>query len=182
MTINILLTSFDTWLPHQQSNSSDDLLAKVSEIESLPYALTFLRKLPVDPKLAPIQAIAKIDELQPDIIICCGMAESRKNLTVESTATSDGEILHTSIPLSSLVTNLTITEISNDAGKFVCEALYYSVLKHIRDNHLPSQCLFIHVPILTQENIDPIIKDFLSIFELLMNRTQAPLDTLLTFN
>ena len=165
MTINILLTSFDTWLPHQPSNASDDLLAKVAEIESLPYALTFLRKLPVDPMLGPKQAIAKIDELQPDLIICCGMAESRKILTVESTAISEGEILQTTIPLSSLVKNLTLTEISDDAGKFVCEALYYSVLKHLRDNSLPSQCIFIHVPILTEANIEIILKDFLLIMD-----------------
>lgn len=165
MTINILLTSFDTWLPHQPSNASDDLLAKVAEIESLPYALTFLRKLPVDPKLGPMQAIAKIDELQPDLIICCGMAESRKILTVESTAISEGEILQTTIPLSSLVANLTLTEISDDAGKFVCEALYYSVLKHIKEKSLQSQCIFIHVPILTEENMEIILKDFLLIMD-----------------
>lgn len=166
MAVKILLTSFDTWLPHHQSNSSDDLLAKISAIESLPYSLTFLRQLPVDFQLAPIHAIAKINELQPDLIVCCGMAELRQKLTVESTAISNGEALKTTVPLEKLVATLTLTEISHEAGKFVCEALYYSVLKHIKHSKLPSHCIFIHIPILTNDNIELITKDFLSIISL----------------
>ncbi|HLO49811.1 MAG TPA: peptidase C15 [Kamptonema sp.] len=150
-------------MPHHQSNSSDDLLAKISTIKSLPYSLTFLRQLPVDFQLAPIQAIAKINELQPDLIICCGMAESRQKLTVESTAIVNGEALKTTFPLEDLVADLTMTEISHDAGKFVCEALYYSLLKYIKHRNLSSQCIFIHVPVLTNKNIEAITSDFLSI-------------------
>jgi len=159
----ILLTSFDTWIPHQKSNSSDDLLGKISEIESLPYSLTFLRKLPVDFQLAPLQVIAKIIELQPEVIICCGMAESRSKLTLESCAMGEEDTLRTNIKLEELLTDLTITEISHDAGKFVCEGLYYSVLKYLQCQQLKNKAIFIHVPILTTENIKPIIRDFLSI-------------------
>ena len=163
MTNKILLTSFDTWLPHQESNSSDDLLAQISQIQSLPDSLTFLRKLPVDFQEAPNLAIVQIDQLQPDTVICCGMAESREKLTVESCACGDTDILKTGVNLEQLVGDLGITEISHDAGKFVCEALYYAVLKHIRDVQLPAKCIFVHVPILTPENTDKIVGDFLSI-------------------
>ena len=159
----ILLTSFDTWMPHQNSNSSDDLLGKISEIKSLPYSLTFLRKLPVDFRLAPLQVIAKIIEIQPPVIICCGMAESRSKLTLESCAMEYEDTLRTNVKLEELLTDLTMTEISHDAGKFVCEALYYSVLKYLKINHLTNKCIFVHVPILTSKNIKPIITDFLSI-------------------
>jgi pyroglutamyl-peptidase len=159
----ILLTSFDTWMPHQKSNSADDLLDKISGIASLPYSLTFLRKLPVDFQLAPLQVIAKIIELQPDVIICCGMAESRSELTLESCAMCEEETLRTNVKLEELLTDLTITQISHDAGKFVCESLYYSVLKYLKNQHLKIKCIFVHVPILTTENIQPIITDFLSI-------------------
>ncbi|MEG3979066.1 peptidase C15, partial [Microcoleus sp. herbarium8] len=146
MTAKILLTSFDTWLPHQKSNSSDDLLAKISRIQSLPYSLTFLQKLPVDFQLAPKLAIAQIDQLQPDTIICCGMAESRQKLTVESCACCDGgEIMKTAVNLEPLVADLAATEISHEAGKFVCEALYYAVLKHISDAQMTAKCIFVHV-------------------------------------
>ncbi len=161
MTAKILLTSFDTWLPHQKSNSSDDLLAQISLDRSLPYSLAFLRKLPVDFELAPSLAIAQINQLQPDLIICCGMAESRQKLTLESCACCDRDILKTAADLEQLVADLAATEISHDAGKFVCESLYYAVLKHISDSQIAAQCIFVHVPILTTENTDSIVADFL---------------------
>ena len=170
MTAKILLTSFDTWLPHQQSNSSGDLLAKISQIQSLPYSLTFLHKLPVDFQLAPNLAIAQINKFQPDTIICCGMAESRQKLTVESCAWCDREILKTAVNLEHLTADLAATEISHEAGKFVCEALYYAVLKHLADSQMSAKCIFIHVPILTPENTDKIVGDFLLIIRHLTTR------------
>ncbi len=166
MTTKFLLTSFDTWQPYQKSNSSDDLLARISQIKSLPYSISFLRKLPVDFQLAPNLAIAQINKLQPDTIICCGMAESRQKLTVESCACSPKEILKTAVNLEHLIAHLSTTQISHDAGKFVCEALYYEVLKHLADSQLSTQCLFVHVPILTSENTPKIVADFL----LILNR------------
>ena len=163
MTNKILLTSFDTWLPHHKSNSSDDLLAKISQIQSLPYSLTFLQKLPVDSELAPNLAIAQINQLQPDTIICCGMAESRQKLTVESCACSNQDILKTAVNLEPLVADLAATEISHEAGKFVCEAVYYAVLKHLADAQMTAKCIFVHVPILTPDNTDKIVGDFVSI-------------------
>ncbi len=163
MTNKILLTSFDTWLPHQKSNSSDDLLTKISQIKSLPYSLTFLQKLPVDSELAPNLAIAQINQLQPDTIICCGMAESRQKLTVESCACCDTDMLKTAVNLEPLIADLATTEISHAAGKFVCEALYYAVLKYICDSQLAAKCIFVHVPVLTDENLDKIVTDFVLI-------------------
>ncbi|MEG4341942.1 peptidase C15 [Microcoleus sp. A003_D6] len=170
MNTKILLTSFDTWLPHQQSNSSDDLLAKISQIKSLPDSLTFLRKLPVDFQEAPNLAIAQINQLQPDIIICCGMAESRQKLTIESCACCDTDMLKTAVNLEPLVADLAATEISHEAGKYVCEALYYAILKHICDDQLTTKCIFVHVPILTSENTDKIVADFLLIMHRLTTR------------
>jgi pyroglutamyl-peptidase len=160
MKTKFLLTSFDTWIPHHKSNSSDDLLARISQMKSLPYSMTFLRKLPVDFQLAPDLAIAQINQLQPDTIICCGMAESRQKLTVESCACCDNNILKTAVNLEHLTADLPTTKISHNAGKFVCEALYYAVLKHLADSQLSTKCIFVHVPILTPENADQIVADF----------------------
>ncbi|MCY7385219.1 MAG: peptidase C15 [Microcoleus sp. CAN_BIN18] len=163
MTAKILLTSFNTWLPHQKSNSSDDLLAKISQIIYLPDSLSFLRKLPVDAQEAPNLAIAQINQIQPDTIICCGMAESRQKLTVESCACCETDMLKTAVNLEPLIADLATTEISHEAGKYVCEALYYAVLKHICDAQLATKCIFVHVPILTDENLDKIVTDFVLI-------------------
>lgn len=59
MKKRILLTSFDTWLEDQQSNSSDDLLFEVTKVDSLPFDLNFLRLLPVDTRLASSLVMAK---------------------------------------------------------------------------------------------------------------------------
>jgi len=165
MSRKILLTSFDTWEPHQKSNSSDDLIAAILQREQLPDNLYFLRKLPVDFQLAPEKTIAHINQLKPDIIICCGMAESRKTLSIESNAKAEDKVLTPSIDIARLIAGLSVTEISHDAGKFVCNSLYYSVLKLIHEMKLNSQCLFIHVPILTEANLEQVVREFLLILQ-----------------
>jgi pyroglutamyl-peptidase len=165
MKKRILLTSFDIWLPHQQSNSSDDLLIEVGKLNSLAHDFTFLRQLPVDVQLASSQVQTKIDELKPNYIICCGMAESRKKLSVEKIASYAENILQTTVDLEQLVAEATAIEISHDCGKFVCEGLYYSVLDYLRQHQLAVPCIFVHVPVLTEENFGGIFADFLLIVD-----------------
>ncbi len=163
MKVKILLTSFDIWKPEHKSNSSDDLLGLISVQELTDYSLSLIRKLPVDSQVAPQIVTSKIAEFQPDVIVCCGMAEKREILTIESQANCGEEGIKTSVDLSKLVADLDMTEISNDAGKFVCEDLYYSVLKYLDGGCLKSKCIFVHVPILTETNRDEILGDFIKI-------------------
>ncbi|MCC5619498.1 peptidase C15 [Nostoc sp. CHAB 5836] len=163
MKKRILLTSFDIWLKDQLSNSSDDLLLEVSKLDLIPHDLTFLRQLPVDVKLASTQVMGKINAIQPDYIICCGMAASRTQLSVEASASCGESILQTEVDLEKLVVGAAAIEISHDCGKFVCEGLYYSVLDYLRQNQLTARCLFVHVPILNQENFMGILADFVLI-------------------
>ena len=160
MKIKVLLTSFDIWKPEHISNSSDDLLGLISVQELTDYSLSLLRKLPVDSEVAPEIVISQIEKFQPDVIVCCGMAEKREILTIESQANSGEKVMKTAVDLSNLVVGLDGTEISNDAGKFVCEDLYYSVLKYLDEGCLNSKCIFVHVPILTAVNKDVIVGDF----------------------
>ncbi|AFY34491.1 hypothetical protein [Calothrix sp. PCC 7507] len=163
MKKSILLTSFDIWLSEQQSNSSDDLLLEVAKGDFLPYSLTFLHQLPVDIHLASERVIAKIQELQPDYIICCGMAAKRTQLSLEVCASYGESVLYTGVDLEKLVLGSATIEISHDCGKFVCEGLYYSVLDYLRESQLAANCIFVHVPVLHQENLLEILADFLLI-------------------
>ena len=156
----LLLTSFETWLPHQKSNTSDDLLGEVSRLESFPPNCTLLRKLPVENQLATDRVLAAIETRQPTGIICCGMAEKRSQLTVESQATRGKDTLPTTVNLEKLVAKLTVTAISDDAGDFVCNYLYYSVLEYLHRRNLSTPCLFVHVPLFDAGNLAPIIADF----------------------
>lgn len=173
MTQTILLTSFDIWMSHHQTNSSDELLEKVSQVSGIPHNLHFLRKLPVDFEEAPKQAIAKINKLQPDWVVCCGMAESREKLTVEKQARCGTEAIVTPLNLRLLIQDLNLTEISEDAGQFVCEALYYSVLNHLHTHPQKIGALFVHVPLLTPTNFPPILDDFLGLINRLTQNTPS---------
>ncbi len=159
----MLLTSFNIWLPEQKSNSSDDLLVEVSKLKDLPHDLNFLRQLPVDVELARSQVIEKIHELQPETLICCGMAAKRQQLNVEAVACCGESVLQTAVDLEKLVEGAVAIEISYDCGKFVCEGLYYSMLDYLRQHQPQLRCIFVHVPILTEENLPLIVADFLLI-------------------
>lgn len=170
MKKRFLLTSFEIWLPHQRSNSSDDLLMEVSKLDSRFHNFNLIRLLPVDIELASGRVLEKIAELQPDVIICCGMAESRLLLTVESQARKifiNGEenVLTTKVDLERLLLGTSSVEISHDCGKFVCEGLYYAVLNYLQSHYTHIPCIFVHVPILTAENLPVILADFLLIVD-----------------
>ena len=171
--IKILLTSFQTWLPHQTSNSSDDLLAEIQQSNYTSVAkLFFLRNLPVNIERATHKTITEINRIQPDVIMCCGMAQRRNKLTIESNASCGNECLYTSVDLTELIKLLTVTEISDDAGKFVCEGLYYQVLKYIRAQHRDLPCIFVHVPLLEVDRQE-ILQDFQSIILNVAERSTA---------
>ena len=159
------------WKAHHRSNASDDLLNVLIEqdlLATLDAEITFLRKLPVDFQQAPQRVLAQLDALQPDVVVCCGMAERRSQLTIESNGKHQTHELRTTIDVDRLVDGLAITHISHDAGAFVCNYLYYSILKHVDDRRLACQCLFVHVPLLNAGNRELIMKDFLTILRSLL--------------
>ncbi|NHC36954.1 pyroglutamyl-peptidase I family protein [Scytonema millei] len=169
MTKKILLTSFTTWLPHHTTNSSDDLLEKISQLNYTFAVLNFLRQLPVNIQLASNIVMEKAQVVEPNLIVCCGMAERRQYLSIESKATCNGSILRTNIDLEKLVRENSRVKISHDAGKFVCEGLYYAILEWIQRHQLSVNCVFVHVPILTEQNFNLVLNDFEFILQRLGN-------------
>jgi pyroglutamyl-peptidase len=124
--------------------------------------------------LASDAVIAKINELRPDYIIYCAMAAIRSQLSVEVIASSTNilpqesinspeQILQTTVDLEKLLVATAAVKISYDCGKFVCEGVYYSVLEYLHRSQLPIKCIFVHVPILNQENLIDKIADFVLI-------------------
>lgn len=160
----VLLTSFTTWKAHQRSNSSDDLLLELLKTRVSP-SVHWFRHLPVNVPVAKEIAIGKIQQLQPQVVLCCGMAESRLKLNMESRAVVGNHVLYTAMDLKVLTVGLDSTEISQDAGRFVCNGLYYAILNHLQSNYPDTHCVFVHVPILTANNRESIIADFSLILE-----------------
>ncbi|MBW4517153.1 MAG: hypothetical protein KME11_18255 [Timaviella obliquedivisa GSE-PSE-MK23-08B] len=181
MSKTVLITSFATWKSNQRTNSSDELLEEVLQTSNLPPSVYWLRQLPVNTPVAKDIAIAQVIRLQPQIMLCCGMAELREKLSLEVRAVVSNQVLQTSIHLTELMKDLSHSEISFDAGRFVCNSFYYSMMNYFRMNdsikesisrssvsdsqNTNSQCacLFIHVPILTTLNRSQILMDFCKI-------------------
>ncbi|WP_416674579.1 pyroglutamyl-peptidase I family protein [Egbenema bharatensis] len=185
MPSTTLLTSFAPWKANHWSNSADDLLQDLladlahretqgeTHLESKlsPTSLHFLRQLPVNFPVAHSIVTHKINQLQPRLVLCCGMAESRHKLSLESNAVCQTQQLYTSIDLDGLAAGLTQTEISHDAGRFVCNALYYGILNYLKCYSPDTLCLFVHIPVLTPNNRKGIVADFWAILERLELKT-----------
>jgi pyroglutamyl-peptidase len=154
-----LITTFQTWLPHQVSNSSDDLIAYLLKTDRVPPGCQLLRHIPVDFHVAPAMVLAKIAELQPQRVVCCGMAESRSRLSVESNARFQSDWRFTTVNLHQLLQPTIDTVVSHDAGRFVCNYLYYQVLRTVPQ--LPT--IFVHVPLFSDERVETIATDFLTL-------------------
>lgn len=126
----LLITSFDTWLPHQRSNAADDLIQQAIDRQDFPPDVLLLRHLPVENTTARDLVSDYIDRFRPRVVLCCGMAESRSRLSLEQQATLNGQTLQTTITLKAWCDRLAVTDLSDDAGQFVCNYLYYQVLDH----------------------------------------------------
>ncbi len=147
----MLLTTFAPWRAHQPSNAADDLVVHLQRQRQLPWGTTVLRHIPVSFELAPIRTIAKVAELRPLVVVCCGMAEGRTHLNLERYGKREDRALATSLPLEALMAGTHLTVISDCAGTYVCNHLYYQVLGAIAQHRWPTQALFVHIPPLTPE-------------------------------
>jgi pyroglutamyl-peptidase len=161
--MTLLITTFAPWKAHQTTNSSDELVTLVRDRHRLAPGTQFVRNLPVHFQLAPAQVLSAIYQHRPTTVICCGMAEQRSRLNLERYARRAGDRLETSLDLLQLTAGLEWSKISHDAGTFVCNALYYELLDHIRQNNLAVQTLFVHIPPLTDYNRQPLLQDFVSV-------------------
>ncbi|MFE4105676.1 pyroglutamyl-peptidase I family protein [Almyronema epifaneia] len=159
----LLLTSFRPWRAHQVSNAADDLLVWLQQQALLPDNTVLLRQLPVSFQLAPAEVIAKIVWFQPRCVICCGMAENRHQLSLERQGICNNQPLQTSLHLPTLLQGTGLTEISEDAGTYVCNHLYFQVLQFLKQKSVNCQALFVHVPPLNQANLLTIAQDFCQI-------------------
>lgn len=127
--------------------------------------LRMLRQLPVDFQDAPARAIQAIKRQPPGAIICCGMGEGRSLLCIEDRATHNHQIRRTTIDSAWLASGLRATQVSHDAGQFVCNRLYFEVLDYLqsRPKYQNCPCIFIHVPVLTDFNREAVVTDFMTI-------------------
>lgn len=148
----LLLTTFTPWKAHQQSNASDDLMAYMNRQGMLPAKAVLMRQIPVSFQLAHVQVIAKMVELQPRVVVCCGMAETRHQLDLELNGKRGDRTLQTRLDLPWLKQGTCLTQISHCAGNYVCNHLYFELLSFIDRQPWTAEALFVHIPPVTPDN------------------------------
>jgi len=165
MISSILFTGFD---PFGGESENPSWLA-VSALPDEIHGVKILRRQLPTSFVRSCEALnAAIDELQPDAVICTGQAGGRDAVSLESTAfnladaripDNDGDkpekqiiypgesdSLSCRLPLEEMCAAMNaagiFTKISGSAGRYVCNRVYYELLRRCEDK----PALFIHVP------------------------------------
>jgi pyroglutamyl-peptidase len=174
MAVSLLLTTFAPWRAHQHSNASEDLVICMQRQQRLPQGTVVINQLPVSFELAHCHVVAKMVELQPRVVVCCGMAEDRTHLNLESNGKQGDRLLKTSLNLPRLMADTRLTTISHCAGDYVCNHLYHQVLNAIDRHRWPTQALFIHIPPLSAATEPFLLADFAMILNRLATEVPNP--------
>ncbi|MEW8972000.1 MAG: pyroglutamyl-peptidase I [Mesobacillus sp.] len=176
--MKVLISGFEPF-GKMKINPTEELLleAKKFEIENVEISTILL---PVNYDECAEVLINKIGDIQPDVVISCGLAAGRAAITperiginVKDTGSGDpypdnkGKIptdemideegpdgLFATLPNRLIEKNLKEMNIpaavSNSAGTFICNNTLYAVLNHIRKNNLHIKAGFIHFPASTK--------------------------------
>lgn len=125
-------------------------------------------------------ALARIAEVEPDVVLCLGQAGGRAAMTLERVAINindatipdnagaqpvdepivpDGPAAYFStLPNKAVVKAMREAgipaAISNSAGTYVCNQILYAVLHFIAENKLPTKAGFMHVPYLPVQVVE----------------------------
>jgi len=172
--MKILISGFEPF-GKMSINPTEELLKEAEKFAIEEVEITTIL-LPVNYDECAEKLIAKMDEIQPDIVISCGLAAGRTAITperiginVKDTGSGDpypdnrGNVpvdelidgtgpdgLFSTLPIRQIEKNLKAehipASISNSAGTFICNNTLYAVLNHIRKNNLPIKAGFIHFP------------------------------------
>ncbi|RJX26677.1 MAG: pyroglutamyl-peptidase I [Acholeplasma sp.] len=171
----ILLTGFEPF-GGETINPSMEAIKQLN-LSSFPSEI-FFYQVPVAFYDSSKFVIEKIHELRPDIIIMIGQAGGRKDISVERIAINldDSQVpdnngvlpkddpisifgesgYFSTLPVKSIVENISKVHIpchiSNSAGTYVCNHLFYSVMHELHErsmNHVKAG--FIHVPYIKEQ-------------------------------
>jgi pyroglutamyl-peptidase len=166
----ILLTAFEPF-DGQSLNPSLETARTMAGVEFPGVSLRVL-ELPVDRFRAVEIAIDWLRNIRPDILIMLGEAGARYRITPERVAINvddfripdnagnqpAGELIITdgpvgyfsTLPIRAMTDRLLKASIpaaiSNSAGTYLCNRLFYAVMHHIAIEQLPAIAGFIHVP------------------------------------
>ena len=169
--MKLLMTGFEPFCG-ERINPSEELLKLVSadsRVEALLLPVSYQRSVDI--------LEAAISRTAYDFILLCGQAGGRKqiclervalnwidadkadadgNLFLEKQISVDGPPAYLSkLPLRQWTTELRAkgfkVEVSNSAGAFVCNHIYYRLQRDLQQEEKLSPVLFVHIPYLTEQ-------------------------------
>ncbi len=152
--MKVLLTGFDG-----EDNSSRVLVKKIGNGDKLYLENSFD---------GSVKQFKESLNKRYDLAICFGQAAlNSNNLKIETIGRKGGIFYKTKQDYETLADrlkeNYEVT-ISNDAGDYLCNNLYFYGLKYIEENSLGTKMIFVHLPMLGQiEDIDKMAEMFTEI-------------------
>ncbi len=184
--MKILVTAFEPFGDNVLNSSWE--VAKLLP-DSIGSSVIIKDLLPVDFMVAGEKLCSLIEFHSPDVVLSLGQSSKYEGLSIERVALnlmdsikpdnvghlptnepihSDGDTAYmTTLPVRLLTDACNLkgiaAKVSNSAGTFVCNSVYYEALYTIVKRHLPVKALFVHLPyILEQEKMPSMDKDLLS--------------------
>jgi pyroglutamyl-peptidase len=175
---NLLLTAFEPFAG-DAINSSAETARRIEKV-AFPGALISIAELPVDRYRAVDTVLDMIRSKHPDIVMMLGEANRRYRITPERIAINvddfripdnagnqptDEPIIEggavgyfSTLPIRAITDRINKARIpaaiSNSAGTYLCNRLFYSVMHFINVERLPIDAGFIHLPYLHDQAIN----------------------------
>ena len=186
--MKILLTGFEAFGPHK-INPTEEMLPKIVEALDSDFSHEVVAEvLPVCHEKAPSLLLSLIKKLRPDLIVSLGVDGKRDKICLETRAVNlldfkisdnsgvqiNGEPIiagdqperYVKRDLSKLLGTLPVQThpcmLSDDAGAFICNQIFYHSLAWARDSN--QEAFFIHVPtdsIMQQDLKVELVKAFI---------------------
>lgn len=177
--MRVLLTGFTPFDTHDLNPSQ--LIVDALGKRLYPEIDLIVEVLPVVYRAAGARVAELIAQHQPDVVLCLGLAAKRKAIHLERVALNlndakipdnDGDLAMgrpiepggpaaywSTLPLETMRQMLEAraipVEISNHAGAYVCNHVFYAARHAIEQNAYPTRCGFIHVPAIAPDTDVP---------------------------
>lgn len=176
--MKILVTAFEPFGGNDLNSSWEVVSLLPDEIDN---CVIVKELLPVNFMTAGKEFRALIEKHLPDVVVSLGQSRKFAGLSIERVALNlmdsakpdnygympqnepihaDGDIAYmTTIPIRRLVDVCKQkdipAQISNSAGTFVCNRVYYEALYFVAKKHFPTKTLFVHLPYITEQEKSP---------------------------